>query len=78
MEIAMTNRQQEVEEKRLEVLEEILDWIQYAKDCIDREENNVIMFYSIPSLHKRSTHRIEILKAAINRLNNRYWKVLNK
>ena len=74
----MTNEQIFREEKRINNLNEVLDCIAYAKRRIQTQHENYKFMGAFAGQGAKIEHRIEILNAAINRLNNRYFKVLNK
>jgi len=74
----MTNEQILREQKRIRDLNLILDCINYAKRRIQTQKNNYKFMGAFAGQGEKIEHRIEILNAAINRLNNRYFKVLNK
>ena len=74
----MTTTQILREEKRIRDLNLILDYINYAKRRIKTQHENYKFMGAFAGQGAKIEHRIEILNAAINRLNNRYFKVLNK
>tara|TARA_R110000737_G_scaffold347076_1_gene377828 strand:+ start:659 stop:892 length:234 start_codon:yes stop_codon:yes gene_type:complete len=77
MEAAMTTTQMNIEKNRVFDLNLILFWIEEAKIKIGRLEWN-LHFSNIAGEGVKYSDRIEILNQSINRLNNRYFKTLNK
>ena len=73
----MTNEQIQREQDRINNLILILDYINYAKRKIQTQKDNYKFMGAFAGQGEKIEHRIEILNAAINRLNNRYLKVLN-
>ena len=77
MEIAMTTTQMNIEKNRVFDLNLILFWIEEAKIKIGIQEFN-LSSSNIAGEGVKYSDRIEILNQSINRLNNRYFKTLNK
>lgn len=72
----MTTTRLRVEKKRIDKLNLILFWIEEAKIKIGRQEFNLNNSH-IAGEGVKYYNRINILKQAINRLDTRYFMVLN-
>lgn len=72
----MTQLQIDTEKKRISILTEVLFWVEEARIKIGVQQFN-LSSSNISGEGVRYSDRIEILESSINRLQNRYFAVLN-
>ena len=77
MKVAMTTTQMNREKLRIFDLGLVIFWIEEAKIKIGRHELK-LHSSNIDGDRLKYSRRIEVLVASINRLNNRYFKILNE